>query len=135
MGLFDNVRKRLLDWMFSGVIDDGYRERVNSILDRREYRIGMQKDNLKVRPGQANDNISSNFVSLVVDRSVSMLFGKGVKFEYGEDKEAQDTVDETWNKNKKDIFLHRLGMYGAEAGMAFIKIVPRFLDEELEYIK
>jgi|APSaa5957512622_1039677.scaffolds.fasta_scaffold12381_2 hypothetical protein len=127
MGLFDNVRDRIIDWVMGG-IDSAYEKRADEILDRREYRIGMQKEFIKTKPGQINDNIVINFLGLVVDRSVSFLFGKGVEFDFGEEEEndkAREQVDAIWADNHRNILLHRLGTFGAESGTVFVKLMPR----------
>ena len=125
MSIIDNIRDRIVSFLWPNQEDDAYRERVEYIVDRREYRLGKQKHFIKVRPNQQDDNMIMNFITLIVDRTVSMLFGKGVEFDYGEDEAAQAKIDETWEDNKKNIILHREGMYGAEAGMCFMKIVPQ----------
>lgn len=124
MAFMEDIRTRLLNWMF-GSLDDAYSERVDYIMDRREYRLGMQKQFIKVRPNQADDNLTMNFVGLIVERSVSMLFGKGVRFEYGEDEAAQELINEVWQANDQNVLLHRLGTFGADGGMCFVKVVPR----------
>ena len=124
MAFMEDIRTRLLNWMF-GSMDDAYSERVDYIMDRREYRLGMQKQFIKVRPNQADDNLTMNFVGLIVERSVSMLFGKGVRFEYGEDEAAQELINEVWQANDQNVLLHRLGTFGADGGMCFVKVVPR----------
>ena len=124
MAFMEDLRTRLLNWVF-GSLDDAYVERVDYIMDRREYRLGMQKEFIKVRPNQADDNMTMNFIGLIIERSVSLLFGKGIAFEFGEDEAAQDMVDEVWQANDQNILLHRLGVFGADGGMCFVKVVPR----------
>jgi hypothetical protein len=124
MAFMEDFRTRVLNWMF-GSIDDAYTERVDYIMDRREYRVGLQKKFIKIRPNQPDDNLTMNFIGLIIERSVSMLFGNGIQFEYGEDEEAQAVSDDVWNANDKNILLHRLGTFGADGGMCFVKVVPR----------
>ena len=124
MGMMDNLRSRIVDWLTGGV-SKGYEERVDFVMDRREYRMGIQRRFIKTRVGQANDNLIINYTGLFVDRGVSMLFGKDVKFEYGESEDAQTLIDGIWEGNKKSILLHRLALMGAEAGHCFLKFVPQ----------
>lgn len=123
MGFLDNVRAKVLDWIMSG-LSASYRDRVDFIMDRREYRMGIQRKFIRVRPNQQDDNLIVNFVGLVVDRSISMLIGAGVDFEYGEDEQAQEFIDAVWEANKKPILLYRTALFGAEAGTCFVKIMP-----------
>lgn len=122
MGLFDNLRNRIVDYV-SGIIGDAYSARVTDMLDKRAYRVGIQRQFIKVRPSQTNDNLVVNFLGLAIDRSLSMLFGAGVEFSY-EDETQEEFIDEVWTHNKKELLLHRIGLYGAEDGTAFVKIVP-----------
>jgi hypothetical protein len=67
-----------------------------------------------------------NFVGLVVDRAVTMLFGKGVEFDLpGEGETEQQTyIDAAWDANKKKILLQKLATFGAESGTCFVKLIP-----------
>ena len=85
MGFFDNIRSRLLDWLTSGGTQLS-EEKTNAIMKRREYRIGLQRRFIRVKPQQADDNLVMNFTGLAVDRSVALLFGAGIEFDYGEDE-------------------------------------------------
>ncbi|MFA5151999.1 MAG: phage portal protein, partial [Clostridia bacterium] len=66
---------------------------------------------------------------LVIDRSVSMLFGKGIEFDYGENVEGQVNPNEeylklVWAANRKEILLHKFGLNGAEIGTWYCKVIP-----------
>jgi hypothetical protein len=124
MGMMDNLRSRIVDWLTGGV-SKGYEERVDFVMDRREYRMGIQRRFIKTRVGQANDNLVINYTGLFVDRGVSMLFGKDVLFEFGEREDAQNLIDEIWKYNKKSVLLLRLALMGAEAGHCFLKFVSQ----------
>lgn len=122
MGFFDPVRTFIKDAVWGGMSDD---DRERYIEKRREYRRGQQKRQLEIRNG-ADDNITVNFVGLVVDRAVTMLFGKGVEFDLpGEGETEQQTyIDAAWDANKKKILLQKLATFGAESGTCFTKLIP-----------
>lgn len=125
MGFFDNVRSKVIDWLFTGQSQDT--GKTDAIMDRREYRLGMQKKFIRRNREGVDDNLILNFTGLAVDRGVSLLFGKGIDFDYGEepDERVQVYLDGVWDANKEDILLHRLAIGGAESGMCFVKIIPR----------
>lgn len=136
MGLFDtlrlSMRNRIMDWLFNA--DTSYVDRALEIVDRRAYRMGVQRQYLKPSRDGYNDNQISNYIKLIADRSVSMLVGKSVEFDFGEANDAvegqevqtpvKDWIDEVWKKSHKGEILQRLGYNGVEAGMCFCKIVP-----------
>ncbi len=135
MGLINNlnawVRARVVGWL-EGVWDSTYTDRVNNILLRRNYRLGEQKRSLKPSREGYDDNIVGNFLGLALDRGISLLFGKEVKFDFGKDanKEAVDFINDIWEANNKPILLHDLAQYGGEDGTVFVKLVP---DEEKQW--
>lgn len=125
MGIFDNVRNWLLAPILSQM-DSASRTRMETIYKARAYRVGKQPDTLKVRDQQTNDNLVINFVGLAVDRSVSLLFGKGVQFNLpgeGDTKESQ-YLEKVLDANKQQILLHRLALVGAEAGTCYLRYLP-----------
>lgn len=120
-----NIFTQVGDWMakqIASYLDTSYADAMRT---RREYYEGKQKQPLKVKIGQADDNLTTNLVRLAVDRSTSMLFGGGMEFVYT-DPESNGAVflKETWDANKKNLFLHRLAVDGEIYGTAYIKIVP-----------
>jgi hypothetical protein len=127
MGFFDAMRSRILDWLTGGVGSINT-AKIDAIMERREYRMGMQRRFIRKKDNQPDDNIIMNFTSLAADRTVSMLFGKGISFDFGEDEgneAAQEYIEQAWEANNQDVFLTRMGYSGAESGMAFVKIIPR----------
>jgi len=84
---------------------------------------------LKVRSGQYDDNLILNQMGLIVDRSVSMLFGPGVQISL-EDESSQEYIDSLLDANKKDLFLHTLGLYGSTYGTGYVKIVPNGITDK-----
>ena len=123
MSILDGIRKRIVDWLQLGA-DQEYKTRVDEIITRRGYRMGVQQRQLRVRRGQADDNLVVNYSGLLLNRSVSRLFDKGIEFEYGDGASQQEFIDDVWKKNVKAILLHKMGMFGGESGMVFNKLVP-----------
>jgi hypothetical protein len=101
-------------------------ERVEALTKSRQYYEGVQKAPLKTKPGQANDNLITNWIGLAVDRGNSMLLGGGVEFlsSAGDESLEQQYLDAVWEVNKKGIFLHRTGQDGELFGTPFVKIIP-----------
>jgi hypothetical protein len=105
-------------------------ERITEMRKRREYYEGVQKKPLKLKPGQADDNLISNFTALAVDRANAMLFGGGVQFKLpgGDDSPEAEYIDSIWKANKKNILLNRWGQDGEIYGTGYIKIIPDALE-------
>lgn len=127
MGAIDTIRNTLAGmvwWALGGdKYDTGYSERATWVAGMLDYYEGNHPKSLKIGKDRKDFNVTVNLISLVVDRSVSMLFGKGVDFVV-EDEAAQEYVDAVWEANKKQIFLQDVGQYGSWSGTPFIKIVP-----------
>ena len=129
MGLIDSLikglRSKIVGWL-EGEYDHSYTDRANSMVSRRDYRLGEQRRFLRRSREGFDDNIVGNFLGLALDRSISLLFGKEVEFDFGEDapQEAVDFIDGIWEDNNKPILLHKLAMYGGEDGTVFAKLIP-----------
>jgi hypothetical protein len=80
---------------------------------------------LKVKSGQADDNVLVNFVRVVVDKGVSFLFGQDVGFELDEAEKtaAEEWLAECWAATRKMTTLQKLALNGAICGHVFVKIV------------
>lgn len=118
MGVMNNFR----NWLLEPLLGRETVERVNASSLRREYRRGQHKAPIK----SADDAIIVNFIGLLVDRSVAMLFGQEPSFDLpGEsDAPAQQYVDAVWRANRKMQLLKRAAVYGAESGTCYVKILP-----------
>jgi hypothetical protein len=92
----------------------------------RNYVRGEHKKPIKVQPPQPDDNLAINLTGLVVSRSISLLFGKDIRFDLpGEDESDGDRyLDTVWRLNKRAILLHDIGEYGSTYGTVFVKIQP-----------
>jgi hypothetical protein len=101
-------------------------ERIEAMRRRREYYEGVQRKPLKLKAGQADDNLLTNFTALAVDRTNAMLFGGGVEFKLpaGAQSPEAEYLDAVWQANKKSILLNRWGQDGEIHGTAYIKIIP-----------
>jgi hypothetical protein len=100
------------------------------------YYEGNHARPLKVRPGQADDNVIINMAKRVVNQTVFLLFGKVPKIALPEQKgpgdtgdapkttPAQEALDRIWEANLAEVFLHNLGTAGSLAGHNYVKLVP-----------
>lgn len=129
MGLIANLnswfKNRVVTWLEGGN-DPAFTERSYSMVARRDYRLGAQRRFLRKTKEGFDDNVIGNFLGLALDRGISLLFGKPVKFEWDEGvpEETVDFVEAIWEENNKPILLHKLAMYGGEDGTVFAKLVP-----------
>lgn len=115
----------LRDLVYNWLFPQGVPENVKRIDTVRSYRTGVQRPQLKVKYGQVDDNVAINLIGLIVNRSVSSLFGNGfdVTFPEGADKQ-RDYIQDVLDANHEEILFHRIGLFGAEAGTCYLKIVP-----------
>jgi hypothetical protein len=118
----ERLGDKFREWFWQPVLGSESVARREAINLRRNYRKGNQKEPLK----SADDSIIINFCGLIVDRAVSMLFGKPIKFDLpGEgDSKEQEYVDRVWAANRKQKLLKAEALYGAEAGTTYMKILP-----------
>ena len=89
--------------------------------------FGRLRKPLKARQGQPDDNVTVNFVRMIVDKGVSFLFGYEPRFELNEltETDAEEWLAKCWRANRKMQFLQKVALNGAVCGHAFVKIVPR----------
>ena len=118
MGVMDNFR----NWLLEPLLGREAVERRSASTLKRDYRRGNHKAPIK----SADDAIVVNFIGLLVDRSVAMLFGKEPEFDLpGESDSAEQLyIDEVWSANRKMQLLKRAAVYGAETGTCYVKILP-----------
>lgn len=129
MGLIDSLRNTAWNFLLGpdialqGPVAQLERQRAELL---RRYQRGDQRQQLKVKPLQSDDNLTVNFMGLIIERSISMLFGQGITFDLpGEEETEQDrVVDAIWAANRQAITLHRLGQLGGIYGTAYLKILP-----------
>lgn len=79
---------------------------------------------LKVSSDKPDDNVRLNFARMIVDKGVSFLFGKDLRFEITEGKEtpAEIWLDGCWRTNRKMTTLQKVALNGAVCGEAFVRI-------------
>jgi len=128
-GLIDSLRNTAWNFLLGsdiaaqGPVAQAERQRMETL---RSYQRGDQRRQIKTKPLQADDNITINFMGLIVERSISMLFGQGIEFDLpGETETEQDTkLQAIWAANRQAILLHRLGQLGGVYGTGYLKIIP-----------
>jgi hypothetical protein len=103
-------------------------ERQQRIAEAWAYYERRHPDQLTVQRGQPNDNTVINLARQLVDKGVSLLFGKVPEWQFDEtdsaETSAEQYVDGVWDANKKPTLLLGLALNGALAGLAAIKIKP-----------
>ena len=121
-----NIFERIRTWFFEPLFSTAAMERLTEAERYRNYRQGNQRKQLRVRTNQHDDNVILNFTGLVVDRSVTMLFGNGVEFDLpGEgDTPESEYIEAVWTANSKEIWLQKVAILGGEQGTCYAKIVP-----------
>src|SRR5258708_4600706 len=108
-------------------ISDADRARLERIASAWKAYEGNLEAPLKKMAGEPDDNVMSNRCQPIVDRGVDFLFGKEIEISVEENapQEAQDILDKIWGRKEARIpLLQKLGMNGAVAGQAFLRIVP-----------
>lgn len=95
---------------------------------KEDYYSGKHTPQLKLKPGQWNDNVATNYVGLAIDRSISLLWSGGVEFKYQDETDPrQEFIENVWEANKQEIFLQNWGMDGEVFGTGYIEIQPEGL--------
>lgn len=136
-----NIFESLRNWFWQPIMQGSGLDykRIAVAEQYRNYRTGNQRRQIATKPGQHDDNLALNFTGLVIDRSVTLLFGEGVEFDLpGEDENnpAADYIAGTWNVNKKSILLHNLALLGAEQGTCYLKLMPGAITKQgQEYVR
>lgn len=108
------------------------RERGDQINKFWKYYKGQHRKPLKVKVGQADDNVILNLSKILVKRNASALFGQGVTFstdELGSRNEQETYLDAVWNggmaspdMNKKQILMNDLAINGFVTGSPALKL-------------
>lgn len=146
MGFLDTAKRIITNLTYlDEFFDSSRRERLMDNATQRDYYMGHQRRQLKVKPGQSDDNLVLNYSGLIVDRGISMLLGQGVEFdlpgdptevtnpETGEvemvDPDNQRYIDAIWRWNKRDILLHKAAQFGGVNGTCYIKLQPDYFED------
>lgn len=126
----------MINFLFPGM--ESTDPRIRDMQERRDYREGRHKQQIKPKVGKTDDNVYINFSGLVIDRSISMLFGNGIEFDLpgeGNDTPEDEYINAVWDANKKEIFLHRMALLASEDGTGYVKTIPEAIigKEELSF--
>ncbi|MEP7357655.1 MAG: phage portal protein, partial [Anaerolineales bacterium] len=112
-------------------------DRAMAISRSWDYFEGRHPQTLSVKPGAPDDNVTINLARPVVEKGISLLFGKEVTFQINESATdttpAEQFLRDVWAANKKMTLLHEVAQNGALSGIAAIKIDPRPLDKQRPY--
>lgn len=103
------------------------KKRIQTIADAWKAYEGCLAPPLQKMPDGTDPNVLTNRMQAVVDRGLDFLFGKELEISVDEDapEEAQNFLDTSWGRKEQRIpLLIKLGMSGALAGQAFLRIVP-----------
>src|SRR5260221_11231507 len=108
-------------------ITDADKERQQKIAEAWQAYDGEFKPQLQKTPEGVDPNVINNQCSPIVDTGIDFLFGQEIEIsvEKGAPKEAQDFLNQAWGEKETRIpLLQDLGMNGAMARNAFLRIVP-----------
>lgn len=121
MGFRDGVWR----WLLRGLSDVDI-DRLERVVKVRRYANGAHNKQLAVKPGQADDNITLNFIGVICQRSVSALFGNGFNLDFQDMGESEQAIwlQSVLDANHEEILFHRAALSGAESGTIYLKIVP-----------
>ncbi len=102
---------------------------------------GQFREPLKVRQGQPNDNVITNYCRVLADKAAMMLFGVEPRFELseGETTPEEAWLEAFWAANHKMTLLQKIALNGAIFGHVFIKFAvgapyPRLINIAPEYV-
>lgn len=113
-------------WMQNVVVEE--RARLEQWRKAWDAYFGTFPATLKVKPGQADDNVAVNYVRLIVDKGVAFLFGQAVQWELdsetSERTPAELWLDECVRRSGGQLLWQKLAVNGGVCGHAFLKIVP-----------
>lgn len=107
-------------------LDHDDRERTAAIGRAWRYYEGDVPRQLRVNPGQPDDNVRSNPVAMFVDGFTSYLFGEHLDLALRTEDPADERqvyLDEVWDANDRMGLLGDLRTNGGIAGHAFVKLV------------
>jgi hypothetical protein len=112
-------------------------DRMQAIARAWDYYEGRHPLPLVVRPNQPDDNVIINLARPVVDKGISLLFGKTVTWQIDETATqtsgAEQFLSDVWAANDQMVLLHEVAQNGALAGLAAVKVVPRPDDAQRPY--
>lgn len=102
------------------------RERMERIRRSWDAYYGTNPDPLRVRKGEANDNVRINYARLIVDAGVAHLFGDEMHVHCEDGQEAaQEAIDAIIRRNGEGLLWQRAGTSGAIGGTWFYRLIPQ----------
>lgn len=154
MILKDIAREWILNLLdLNDLTDIATRNRIERLAQLRDYYDGMHRAQLKVKPNKFDDNLVVNLIGLIVDKSVSALVGDpadghGLTWTFPSETTTKDKsgksitvkprqiqwLDEQWDANQREIFLHKNALVGAESGFPCVKLVPDGIGDVIRLI-
>jgi Phage portal protein, SPP1 Gp6-like len=103
------------------------KKRQKAIADAWKAYNGELDPPLRKMPDGTDPNVMSNRCQPIVDRGIDFLFGLELEIsvEDAAPQKVQKFLDQTWGRKEARLpLLQELGMNGAMAGAAFLRIVP-----------
>lgn len=129
MGIQETIRQAALNFLIGNgsYTGEAQRQALEQYARLRDYYVGRQKRPLRPKPNQFDDNLTVNLMGLIIERSISMLFGQGIHFDLpGEGESPQDAyLAANWKFNRQPILLHKLGQLGGVYGTCYVKLLPQ----------
>lgn len=107
------------------------------------YYKGNHRRPIKVREGQADDNVIENWSKKIVNHGVNFLFGKGVTFQTDDNPDrnrSEQYLDAFWKDDPgrnffPGLFLMQLAQNGAVTGTPVVRIYPPKPGDALPYVR
>lgn len=124
------------------LVESERKQRQGEIQKLWKYYKGDHVKPLKVKYGQSDDNIIINVSKILIDRGISMLFGRGVEFQLDGDEsnrsESEQYLDLAWRGGKQQtnsqqlLKLNDIALNGYVTGNPTVRIqegeVPRIIN-------
>ena len=107
-------------------LTDAHRERAQLFGMYWDYYRGKHRRPLKIKDGQANDNVIVNYSRRIVDKSTAFLMGSPPRFEVdGENTAADDYLSLVWGTDaQKGMLLQEMSINGGVCGTSFVRLYP-----------
>jgi len=119
------LREYLFDPEILMKLSEAERAARNDAIEKASrYYSGDHRKPLKVRAGQADDNVIVNLTKKVIDQSVSMLFGERPEMQAPGSEADQVLADKLLEDNGIEQFMHGIGVTGALSGHVYVKLMP-----------
>ena len=115
-------------------LTDEHRKRVQLFGAYWDYYRGKQRRPLRIKDGQADDNVIVNYSRRIVDKSTAFLFGDPPEFEIDHQDnmttEGTDDALEAWlhrcwgTDEQRGMLLQEMSVNGGVCGTSFVRIYP-----------